>query len=165
MRIPSVSPGESPCLTVKSCVDLEENLVNLQSKYPPSEIVKDATKIKEFSVDCRLYRNQVPVALFSGALAKLQANLEKNDDTVTPQEVALAATYITQAIASYGDETQNAIFETIDSALGSKSVWIILERKNCPGIGGDPILQCIMALSKIIASSKVLSHIHRKCAC
>ena len=27
VRIPSVFPGGSPCLTIKSCVDLEENLV------------------------------------------------------------------------------------------------------------------------------------------
>ena len=165
--------------------------MNLQSKYPSSEIVKDAKKIKEFTVDYRLYRNQVPVALFSGTLARLQANLEKNNDTVTPLEVALAATYITQVNSFYGDEThrQNAMSEIIDSALpvGSKGVWdrilkgfsfkpdgcwsmdtfihIILEPTNSPDIGGDPILQCIVVLSKIIASSKVLSHINRKCAC
>jgi hypothetical protein len=34
-----------------------------------------------------------------------------------------------------------------------------LELKNTPGIAGDPVLQCIADLSKIIPNSKVLSHL------
>ena len=162
----------------------------LPSKVSPSDAVKDAHNVRELLDGREIYRNQVPVALFSGPLATLQARLEKNDGTVSSHEVSRAATYITQAIAFYGNEElrQAAICGTIDSALGSEGQWegklgwasdikpdrcwfagiflsMVLELKNTPGIAGDPVLQCIADLSKIVPNSKVLSHINRKYTC
>lgn len=155
----------------------------LSCKFSPSDTVRDVSNTKAFLNDGKVVRNQVPVALFSVALAKLQQRLEKNDALVSQHEVTLASTYITQAQARkfHDDEwgLVNAIKKTINSALRSKGhlnetlewagdikpdgCWlvdgftsIILELKDVPGTGGDPILQSIADLCNIIASTKVL---------
>ena len=186
VRISPIFFGGSPSLTIKSCADLDKKLGKLPSKVSPSDAVKDAHNVRALLDDREIYRNQVPVALFSGPLATLQARLEKNDAAVSSHEVSRAATYITQAIAFYDDEKlrQAAICRTIDSALGSEGQWeqklgwasdikpdrcwfagvflsMVLELKNTPGIAGDPVLQCIADLSKIVPNSKVLSHSHQ----
>ena len=190
VSIPPIILAGSPSLTIKSCVDLDKKLGKLSSKVSPSDTVKDAHNVRAFLDDREIYRNQVPVALFSGPLATLQACLEKNDAPVSSHEVSRANTYIAQAIAFYGNDEirQAAICRTIDSALGSEGQWeqklgwasdikpdrcwfagvflsMVLELTNTPGIAGDPVLQCIADISKIVPNSKVLSHINRKYTC
>ena len=145
--------------------------------------MKTAENVKKLFDDSKVYRNQVPVALFNDILARFQARLEKNDDEVFSHDVTQAGKYIDFATTFYVDEKvrQAEIRKIMDTALGLPGQWgealkwadgikpdgywfmrdflsIVLELKNSPGIYGDPLLQCIVDFGKIIASSKVLSH-------
>ncbi|TFK23838.1 hypothetical protein FA15DRAFT_641962 [Coprinopsis marcescibilis] len=158
--------------------DLDGRIAELPSKLSPSDTVKRPQELRAF-LDQRVYRNQVPVALFNVELATLQTRLDSNDLEVSAPEVNQALAYIDQSLEYYEDEKarQRATFGTIDSALGAKGHWgetlpwangirpdgcwyagdfvsIILVLKNMPGVGGDPIYQSIVDLSKILACSK-----------
>ena len=57
-------------------VDLDENLARLPSRTTPSDVIKDAVGFDTLLERGQIYRNQVPVALFSDALGRLEQRLE-----------------------------------------------------------------------------------------
>ncbi|KAJ2912741.1 hypothetical protein MD484_g7677, partial [Candolleomyces efflorescens] len=171
----------------KSLVDLDEKVKKLPSRFSPSDTVKEASHIKALFGAEQIYRNQVPVALFSPALAKLQQRLEENDAKLDSHDVTRAHEYIGKAINFYTaeEDRENAIRTAIEGVLSAKDneptslesqwgerlawadgikpskCWFangflseVLELKNVPGVSGDPILHCIVDLSKIIPSSR-----------
>ena len=66
--------------------------------------MKDASGIQGLLGRNTVYANQMPVALFNSALARLQQRLEKNDDQVDESLVMTARYYINQAIEFYDRE-------------------------------------------------------------
>ncbi|KAJ2915899.1 hypothetical protein MD484_g4504, partial [Candolleomyces efflorescens] len=102
--------------------DLDEKVKKLPSKFSPSDTVKEASHMKALFGTEQIYRNQVPVALFSPALAKLQQRLEENDAKLDPHDVTRAHEYIGKAIKFYTTEEdrENAIRIVIEGVLSAK---------------------------------------------
>lgn len=76
-----------PLVLPSRAVDVDKNLQKLASQASPSDTVKTAENVKKLFDDSKVYRNQVPVALFNDILARFQARLEKNDDEVFSHDV------------------------------------------------------------------------------
>ena len=122
-----------------------------------------------------------PTALFSRDLARLEYNL-KYPVVVAPDPgtVEFAFQLITTTTRFFDNETsrENPVRVILEAALGSKGQWqtslsdkttrpngvwlesffiyLVVEMKNEPGLGGDPFLQGLIVYSKIIAQEEVL---------
>ncbi|KAF6743651.1 hypothetical protein DFP72DRAFT_932326 [Ephemerocybe angulata] len=153
--------------------DLDKKVKELLSKSSQREIIYSLSRLDAFFAES-VYRNQVPAALFNGALGRLQQCLsEKNDVIPHERAVQTAGIYIARATETYNDEQarQDAMMPIVEEVLGRATEWhgdlepgacwfsndfvsMILEMKHVPGINGDPIFQCLADLSKIISSPK-----------
>ena len=123
-----------------------------------------------------------PTALFSRELALLKYDLE-HLETFTPHSTIANRTFdlIEHAADFFDDEggKENALRPVLEKLLVGRSQWqapiigrstkssgvwleeffvyLIVEIKDEPGLGGDPFLQGLVAYSKIIAQEKVPS--------
>ena len=122
-----------------------------------------------------------PTALFSRALALLKKDLDHLDAFMpTPLFAKSAFSFISHAAGLYIDEARRQEFlrESLNDLLQGKGRWqtqlaggsakpdgvwmeglfayLIIEMKNEPGLGGDPLLRGLVVYSKIVGHEEVL---------